>query len=196
MKNIRKIIVFILFSVIIILLDSCIDNCPSRLIEVDNIPDSVLNLIPYQNNEIVTLKHQNGKIINFLTERNINEIYLQDNDCECCDSYKFQELNVRLIPDFPLFEINFKISYMNPEIYQENFYFNIGNTYFNTYYQEPEIIDTLEINSIKYSDVMILPNNYGNYSENEIYIDTVLYNYENGIIKILMSNEEFYEISE
>ena len=58
-----------------------------------------------------------------------------------------------------------------------------------------EKVDSLIIDSVTYKDVFKLNSDYGSYYDKDsIYADSLYYNYEYGILKILMSNGESYEI--
>ena len=59
-----------------------------------------------------------------------------------------------------------------------------------------EIIDSLEVNGRYYKDVFKLKTDYYNNVDELIHAETILYNYENGFVGIVMSNGEKYMLYE
>lgn len=183
-----------------LLMISLIACPPCNPIIVDNgqIPEQALSTIPYQDGDTCVFKHSNGLEINFFVTR---QTTTESSYWEHCEEYTYQyQINsAKLLPDYPVFEFNLAIS--NLDTTNLNFYASIGKFGFmvpvsEEQYMYAAIVDSVFIASDWYYDVFRLKSDYYNYNfSDSIYADSLYYNYEFGILKILMSNGEYYEIS-
>jgi hypothetical protein len=193
-----KILTFIL--IIASFLTQCPQPCEDEQI-IDNgvLTEEALLKVPYQNGEIVKLKHSAGHIINFKVTRESEDRFM-NNEHECGGMIEKCNLTI-LNPDYPIFTVTFNMS--NYDGVSTLYYLNIGYYSFIL----PEVIesseylnvaDSLIINNKTYYNVLKSKSSYGStyYDTNLIYADSLYYNYDSGIIKIIMSNHEFYEIFE
>lgn len=189
-------------KLIIILLPLILSSCwPCKitpiLIENGNLPDSILSYIPYQHDSVYKFQHSNGLTLSFKTER---ENYDEYTSCDhCCDyEYHYEVNRTDLTTDYPLFDISFWLDNQDTSYYY--CLLSVGNSGFTIPISDSEFkttnyCDSLSINSDVYYEVIKLESNSGNYySKDSIYIDSLFYNTSFGILKILMSNKESYEI--
>lgn len=184
---------------IILLMLGCRPCDPPKIVEKDKIHDSILNKVPYSSDEIVKLQHSNGHVVNFITKFE-SSFYLTD--CErydCCEFiYKYKILNKTLTPDYPIFNISFNFSSINIDptlitcrIANSEFYIltSADNSLQN------DVLDSIYINNKFYHNVFRIASNYS-YHNNPVFPDSLYYNFEFGIIKIKISNGEYFVIKE
>lgn len=189
-------------KIILILLPLILSSCwPCKiepiLIENGNLPDSILSYIPYQQDSVYKLQHSNGLILNFGATRST---YDEWTSCDhCCDYEYHYEINqTNLTTDYPLFDIQFWIDNQDTSYY--SCHLSVGNSSFflpilDSDYKNSNNFDSINLNSMVYYDVLKLESNYGNYYDKDsIYIDSLYYNTTYGILKLLISNGESYEI--
>jgi len=197
MKITRQIIFVLIISAIF---SNCKPPCKGTIDKIDNgvISTEFLNKNPYKTGDVIKLKHSEGKIISFSIERaTTNEVNPLCDDC-CFAEIKYQLNTTNFTPDYPIFDMKFRISnldslnvYMNlfigneqfiiPEIFPENSGQNVS-------------LDSVLISEKYYYNVFSISN--VNKENGTIYTKILYYNYEDGILKINMSNEEYYEIYE
>ena len=178
---------------IAILFTSCWP-CNSVIIDNGNLPDSVFSLIPYQNQKKYQFEHSAGKVITFRAQRALT--YEESSCAECCDVLKYQVDKTDLYPDYPI--SNITISLSNLDTNYIDFSLGIGRSGFaipsNTEgLTNTELVDSVLVGDTYYYDVFKLKS--FSWSEQEgIYTDSLYYNFEYGILKLIMSNEEYYQI--
>lgn len=178
------------------MLSSCLP-CDTITVENGALPDSALSFVPYQNGETYKLKHSNGLIINFETTRSTRDEWSHCTEC-CNYEYHFEINTTRLIPDYPIFDCNFDISNRDTTYFDcyasiGKYGFYIPTSDFQLDYFEK--VDSLTLDSVSYYNVFKLKSDYGSYyDQDSIYADSLYYNFQHGILKILMSNGEYYEI--
>ncbi len=193
----------VIYLVILQFLLVACPNCPEpEHIDVGEIPEEILNLVPYQDGESYNFIHSEGQVILFSTQRNTEEEYFS---CEnyCCETIYEYDLNTtRLTPNYTLFPIKIIISTNNFQETPTAYYLNlkIGTGYVqipqsteNNY--NGTFVASININNIDYTNVYKLKASTYE-TATGIKIDSVYYNYQKGILKILMDNEEYYEIQE
>ena len=191
-----KIFLSILFSIFITFI-SCI-NCKSVIKDVGEIPENINSLIPYADSQTFSLKHSEGQIINFTVERHTREEFFDCHKC-CAVITKFRVCALRFFPDYPIFNMRAEIS--NLDSVRFDIYFSIGNAFFNLDINEEgqlnhEIIDSILIDSIWHYNIIGLKSETYSYNNEELHADSLFYNTEKGILKIIMSNAETYTLSE
>lgn len=182
----------------LLLLYGCFPSEPT-VVDRGALPDSALKYVPYKNGETYRFVHSNGQEINFKATR---EKHKEQTSCDCfCEYiYEYEVDNTILVPDYPIFSFNFRID--NLDEASNNCYGTIGKsglyipTTENDFYYNCEKADSIKINSKYYYQVFKFKQNLNNYADNEVYIDSVYYNYEKGILKILLSNNENYTLYE
>jgi len=169
------------------------------LIDMGPIPDSILALVPYQDGQVYQFRHSAGKVITYAAHRALHEEYF---DCErCCKFlYKYQVNQTALVPDYPVFTLNVQLS--NPDSSRLEFSAWMGQRGFNLSMNQDDgnpvdRIDSAWIGEQWHKDVLRIRNsNYFGFSRDSIYADTLYYNYQSGILKIVMSNGEYFQIHE
>lgn len=186
--------------VITILLFSACRPCDTITIDNGAIPDSVLRYVPYINGDTYSFRHSNGLIINFNTTRTTQKDVTYCRGC-CKYEHIFEVNYTTLVPDYPIFNFQFQIN--NQDTLNLHCYASIGKYSFciptNREFDSGQFekIDSVKIDSIYYYQVFKLKSIYNDdYGRDSIYVDSMYYNYEKGIIKILLSNGENYTIYE
>jgi hypothetical protein len=181
---------------LMLLLASC-NPCDPETFDMGKLPDEALLFVPYQDGEEVKLIHSAGHTINFRVAREIQQKteYLCD---RCCDIIKYEEDVTVLSPDYPVFQISIAISNFDSALYScglrmtgASFVIPTQEFQYNYFNQ----VDSIVIGGEIYEDVFMLNYEPWYYSqENPVQVDSLYYNYSHGILKIIMSNNEFYEI--
>ena len=196
------------FLVVVLLcaLAGCTDHCPKRkkdktptVVDHGSLPDSLKNVIPYHHGETVKYKHNNGHVVSFSIERSTEKV---TSPCYwCCENIEtdiYEVENTYLEPDYLLFDIS--LSMNNYKEAMRHFVVKVGVSEFEMPFdygsQNTVVYDTLTINSQEYLNVIKVGNSTNYSSSLEIYPVSIYYNRSHGIVKILMSNEEYYELEE
>lgn len=185
--------------ILLIVLYGCRPCDQPVIIENFPIHDTILGKVPYANAQIIKLMHSNSHVINFTANHDSTTHISYCDRHKCCD-YLFRYTNhkINLVPDYPIFQISFSMSnldyqsqYISVFIANTAFYFSYDLNS-NLGYQ---IIDSIYLNNRFYYDVMKIPNS-GVYDNNLTFPDTLYYNYDYGILKIKISNNEFFTITD
>jgi len=172
------------------------------VVELGAIPDSILALVPYQDGESYEFEHSGGSVIMFESTRSSYERYWKPCPSElCCDTiYLYNENQTSLRTNYPIFDFGMILAnYPN----SRTFYFSvsIGRSHFeiplNRDYQvDYEYNDSLFLQDRWYPRVYSLKLDSYNNIQDAVYPDSLYYSLSAGILKIGMSNEEFYQIHE
>ena len=196
-------------------------GCPGHEPEVINlgtIPEKYLPTVPYEDGQTFYLQHESDRVVipfKVMRYRTTNE----GNNEFGFDDYgaKFQpapsvyfnyEVDVTTCkPDYPLFDIDIRFSnaYMADSVYyNEPVRYKYAQLSCHHLYAsipfigEPteqfKVLDTFEVNGHVYHDVFEFANEGQDLQG--IYIKTLYYNYEKGVIAIDMSNSEKYLLYE
>ncbi len=177
------------------LLTAC-PRCPETIL-LDNgpLPDEAMQYISYRNGQSVTFRHSRNMEVIFSV---LQGKYPQTTSCaECCKyNIRYETNRTELNPNYPLFNIAIEISNIDTSFFYCTA--NVGSSFFIIPTNGPdqpaaEKLDSVMVDSVWYYNVYKLGNSSGYQGEEFIYADTILYNYTDGIIKIIMSNEEYYE---
>lgn len=189
----------IIYLIISILLYGCWP-CDSIIVENGTLPKSALKYVPYLDGNTYKFKHSNGFVISYKTNRKTEKVLER---CEHCCKYKYSyEVNTtKLITNYPVFNLEFNIDNFDTLNYscyatigQGGFNIPINNDFDRELYQK---VDSIKIGSEYYYQVFKMKsNNFGYDSQSSIYVDSLYYNYEKGVIKIILSNNENYTIQE
>ncbi len=189
----------IIFTLLLIpFLYGCPYPCDGKSEEVGPLSAEVLTLCPYQNGDKIKLVHNNGKVIQFEVNRSLSKDVFYGIS-ECGSVLNFEKCEIRLTPDYPIFNVSIDIINASRPI--NEFIISIGRDYFKFMYSDlngfvdQEIIDSLLIDNNTYYNVFKLPN-LNNYGITKNLVDSLYYNVEKGIIKITLSNGESYTYSE
>lgn len=204
---------FLLGSMMVVL-----TSCPGKepvYIDLGRIPEQYFATVPYQNGDVFRMQHETSKvIIDFKVERHRrktsgegygpvptrfqpapNFYYEYEMDMTTCQ------------PNYPVFDLSiyFSNAYMVNEEDMQSWnkkadLFAVGSAsvpFIGDDHSDYEVIDSLEVNGRYYRDVFKLKTSY-NYNNDEelIHAETILYNYENGFVGIVMSNGEKYMLYE
>ncbi len=181
----------------ILLFFSGCDPCEPETFDMGKLSAEVLAHIPYQSGEQVTLQHSEGHTINFQVTRSTTQ--KEERLCgRCCDIYVFEENLTVLAPDYPIFSISLSVSNMDSAVHTFGVRTNGASFAIPTKEFQNEyftLADSLKIGDNLYYDVFLLKDEWDYYSpENPIRVDSLYYNYSHGILKIVMSNDEYYQI--
>jgi hypothetical protein len=194
MKNRSKSIFLIIISILTtLIIDSC-NECNSVIINIGNIPDSVLNLIPYKKDDTVKYSNTEGNEILFLVKTEINEVEIDNVNCKCCNTIKYNLNSTILHSEKTNFNIQFYIAYYdsylfrNSLIIKDNEYILPTSGTMTNY----DIFDTIYIDSVLYTNIYKITPYEGFSPYDEFYPDTIYYNFENGLIKFDNDSNESY----
>jgi len=189
---------------LIITVSFLLTACPSPPCEIKDygvISQEILDLLPYENQETYSFKHNSGQLVDFSCER-----YQEEQTFGCYDSHggvgaKSERDVLRLTATYPAFHINFETNkgmdendvahYMITGRIQNSEVFYIPTPAENYSY---EILNTITINAHNYTDVYKIPTEHR--TDTSVYVDTLYYNTTKGILKLKMSNNEYYDINE
>lgn len=210
----RQMMLPFLFGSMMVVLTSCPGKEPVY-IDLGRIPEQYLATVPYQNGDVFRMQHETSKvIIDFKVERHRrktsgegygpvptrfqpapNFYYEYEMDMTTCQ------------PNYPVFDLSiyFSNAYMVNEEDMQSWnkkadLFAVGSAsvpFIGDDHSDYEVIDSLEVNGRYYREVFKLKTSY-NYNNDEelIHAETILYNYENGFVGIVMSNGEKYMLYE
>lgn len=202
------------FGALLLLLTAC-PRSKTTYVDLGRIPEQYLATVPYQNGDVFRMQHETSKvIIDFKVERHRrktsgegygpvptrfqpapNFYYEYEMDMTTCQ------------PDYPVFDLSicFSNAYMVNEEDMQSWnkradLFAVGSAsvpFIGDDHSDYEVIDSLEVNGRYYREVFKLKTSY-NYNNDEelIHAETILYNYENGFVGIVMSNGEKYMLYE
>ncbi|MFO7616956.1 MAG: hypothetical protein R6V75_06865 [Bacteroidales bacterium] len=187
-----------LFGGMILLLAVASCRCdPPVVIDLGPVPDSILASVPYQNGMTYSFRHSVGQPILFGASRDSRE---EQTWCEwrCCEEvYKYQVVTTTLKPDYPVFDLTFVLTSQNND--HPGLYAWIGRSDFYIPLIPDErgwvtCSDSLLIGNRWYRDVLRIGRGNSGFLDGLIYPDTLYYNFSEVIIRITMSNDEYYEI--
>ena len=214
-KVFRIVLLPIVFGAMMVLLTACPTKKPISVVDLGTIPNQYLATVPYKNGDIFKLQHENSRlVVDFVVSRHrtkqIGEGYgMAPSRFEPGPDYYFEyEVDQTVCkPNYPIFNVNIDFSneYMrfdgtqgydasNEKVAQ---LFGVGSVRFPFYGEDLsgyEVLDSLDINGRYFHDVFILKSNDSGYYDEEgmIYVDTYYYNYEKGLLGMVMSNGEKY----
>jgi len=187
-----------LLPMITLLLTGCPRCGDPEELYMGPLPDEALGYVPYHNGETVRFLHSRNMSVTFTAWR---ATWPQESSLcgECCDKIIHYETNItQLVPDYPLFDIRLEIA--NPD---ESLYWltaTVGGSSFRIPTNGPDTstatrVDSIQVDSTWFHDVYLLQGSWGTPGEEAVYVDSIWYNYTEGILKIIMSNEEYYTLT-
>lgn len=170
--------------------------CNSDPVVYPSLSDSILNFNPYNDGDTIVFVHSQGAHIDAYCSRVRSEKY--DGCAECCVQNVREEDVTELKLNYPLSDIRIKLFNHQEGEGEMEFSFASGYIYFPVYYQEL-MKDSLMLENKFYHDVYVIP--FYNSSRNDpngfsIFADTLYYSVQKGIIKISMSNNEYFILYE
>lgn len=183
-----------LFLLLIPVLQACppIYCGDPQTIKFPPISESILSLNPYADGDTVYLKHSAGQSISFITSRTKTE---QMASCtECCDAWIYEEDATVLLPDYPIGD--FQITISGNENGQADFYFFFAGATADIWFCENCVqpVDSVVIDGETFLSVYQLK--FDSYLADEQKLlspDSLYFNKDYGIIKLTMSNGEYYQ---
>lgn len=190
-----KTLLFILFA----MMPGCWP-CEPQTFDMGKIPGDVMDRLPYADGETMNLVHSAGHMIQFSIEQTIED--KEEISCnECCNTYLYEEVKTVFHPDHPVFDCQIRLNSMDTIIYMMNI--SIGRAFYqvpvaDSMWTSVDIEDSMQIGNRFYHDVFRLKNlhDFGeaNTSEATIQIDSLYFNFKEGILKITMTNDEYYQL--
>ncbi len=172
---------------------SCDPECNMDVIPSKPIPENILSLVPYEHEKSYQFKHSEGQVIDF---KSFRETHIESVGSRCTDEIEYSVNTTDLIPNYPIAKLSVAIVnlYSPPhlEILFGNYYFTLPTS--ENEYDAYTKVDSLVLNSNTYHDVFKLKSKHLT-NQDAIYADSLYFNFENGIIKLMMSNGEYYEIN-
>lgn len=171
-------------------------HCEPQIYDAGPLPSEAFLCVPYEDGKTTSLTHSNGKTINFAISREVTAVEWVD--CmECCITFKHEEELTSLKPDYPLFEIRISIVNHDTAHYDCSVWIDGANFYIptNDYTREYTTrVDSMLIGGKYYYDLFLLPDANDYMQKNPVRIDSLYYNFSDGIVKITMTNDEYYQI--
>jgi len=193
----RKVKIFALIVCSALILTGCPPPCSSYVkVNYGEIPDSILNLIPYSDGERVSFQHSNGLVVNYSISRTEEEsVEIEEWSCY---EVNHKVIKAFLTPDYPIFQISLYITKFDSTYY--DYSIGVGSSSVNipvntTPWSVDNLFDSVEVNDVLYTNVFKLKAySYWDESENQIYLDSIYFNFETGILQLIMSNNETYRL--
>lgn len=212
----KRILLLLTAFVAVIGFTGCPGNEP-EYIDLGTIPEQYLATVPYQDGEVFYLQHESDrvvipfKVMRYRTKAQGDNTYGLDDysygsKMQPAPSVYFNyEIDITTCkPDYPLFDIDIRFSngYMADSVYSQEYHgfhkyaqLNCHSLHASIpFIGEPtnmfKVHDFFEVNGHVYHNVFEYPNE--NMDLEGIYIQTLYYNYEEGVIAIMMSNDEKY----
>ena len=217
MKTKKRIFKKLGTSVILVAMTVLFTACPRSkptYIDLGRIPEQYLATVPYRNGDVFRMQHESDRtVIDFTVSRHRQketgydwfiEKYQPAPNC----IYEFEADITKCTPNYPIFnvEIEFSNRYMAFEEEGQNYaksatIFAVGSArlpLIGEDHSNYEMLDSLKVNGRYYHDVFKLKSELVDYYEEEgsIHADTYYYNYENGLLGVVMSNGEKYWLYE
>lgn len=167
----------------------CTRDCGTPKEEVSFLSDSTMNNIPYQDLSSFTMLHSSGTEIKYEVSKNKRQ---ESYSCDhCCGSYQvFDQVDVFVQPQYPTFRM--RISVTSEVDSSFNYSLLVGETYFSLSSASTEnLVDSLFIQNQVFKNVFAFKSNV---EEGMVYPDSVYYSTQEGFLKIVMNNGEYYEL--
>ncbi len=181
-------------SLFLALLIVACDPCEHHIIDRGSLSEELLNMIPYEHGEYISFQHSNGHVISFF----VNRVTKQERFCIdhlCCEELVFEVNTATLSPDYPIF--SFKLQINNADTSHYPISVSIGKYGCmipdKSDSSDIDIADSVLINGDLYLDVYKLKYQESYWNKDDILrVDSLLYNREIGILKVVMANGEYY----
>jgi hypothetical protein len=180
---------------LLLFLGACWPCDPPAVIDLGKIPDSIMQLNPYEDGKIYRFRHSGGLVIEYAASRQSHEEWIRCERC-CTYEYKFEVNSTILTPDYPV--SGFRIELANTDSTFCSMGASAGYYYFhlpsNDYQRQyVERVDSVMIDDKVYRNVFKVKSDYGSYYDRDIlFADSLYYSYSDGIIRLIMSNGETF----
>ena len=202
------------FVALLLLLTAC-PRSKTTYVDLGRIPAQYLTTVPYRNGDVFRMQHESDRvIIDFTVSRHRQKEtgfdYMSEKYKPAPNYvYEYESDITKCTPNYPIFnvEISFSNQYMAfEEEGMSNWQksatiFAVGSAripLIGDDHSNYEMLDSLKVNGRYYHDVFKLKSELDEYYEEEssIHADTYYYNYENGLLGVVMSNGEKYWLYE
>jgi len=193
MNKLKTVIKYFIICLTAIVFYACPPKCEPQLIMISPIPDSILNIVPYANEDVMSLKHSGGAIINFSCVRLKRNGFME---CfrSCCTTIEYEIDETLLKPDYPLPDISITLSRKGEEYV--DMYLGFSGSWFSFWLYDNDVftLPDFEMDGTVYHNVWALKaqKNDSYTNKNELFADSLYYSNEFGILKIKMSNGETF----
>lgn len=210
-KVFRIVLLSIIFGAMMVLLTACPHSSKTTYKDLGKIPEQYLATVPYQDGDVFRMQHESDRVVIDFTvsrhrqkETGFDYIYLEKYKPAPNYYYDYEVDITKCTPNYPIFdvEINFSNLYMlyeeegmASEAEKQANLFAVGSAripFIGEDHSNYNVADSLEINGRYYHDVFKLTADYYNVEEGSIYAETYYYNYETGLLGVIMSNGEKY----
>ena len=187
---------YLLFFSVCFLTGSC-DPPPPVVVDLGPVPPGIKARVPYSDGEMIRMEHSRGAVIDFHVHR---ESRMEETRCEewCDKIYRYEVDETRLEPDYLLFTPVFRMTSQDTITY--TFEISMGSSFFILpldpgIADQVDFADSVEVGGQTYYEVFRLKAyTYGYPELDSVRVDSLYYNTDRGMLKILMSNDEFFQI--
>ncbi len=210
MKSVFRIVSFpVLFGAMLVLLTACPQHKEPIYKDLGKRPEQYLATVPYQDGDVFRMQHEGDRVVIDFTvsrhrqkETGYDYIYLEKYKPAPNYYYDYEVDITKCTPDYPIFDVELSFSNLSM-LYEEegmgaeklanlNAVGSARFPFIGEDHSNYDVADSLEINGRYYHDVFKLTADYYNEKEGSIYAETYYYNYETGLLGIVMSNGEKY----
>lgn len=201
----------IIFGAMMVLLTACPHSSKTTYKDLGKIPEQYLATVPYQDGDVFRLQHEGNRVVIDFTvsrhrqkETGYDYIYLEKYKPAPNYYYDYEVDITKCTPNYPIFDVELSFSNlymlyeeegMASEAEKQANLFAVGSAripFNGEDHSNYNVVDSLEINGHYYHDVFKLKADNYNVEEGSIYAETYYYNYETGLLGVIMSNGEKY----
>ena len=201
----------IIYGAMMVLLTACPQPKEPMYKDLGKIPAQYLATVPYQDGDVFRMQHEGDRVIIDFTvsrhrqkETGYDYIYLEKYKPAPNYYYDYEVDITKCTPNYPVFdvEISFSNIYMMyeeegmaSEAEKQANLFAVGSAripFYGEDHSHYNVADSLEINGRYYYDVFKLTADYYYEEGDAIQAETYYYNYEKGLLGVIMSNGEKY----
>ena len=201
-------------AVLTVLLTAC-PSSKATYVDLGHIPAQYLATVPYRNGDVFRMQHESDRlVIDFTVSRHRQKEtgfdYMNEKFKPAPNYvYEYESDITKCAPDYPIFDVSIEFSNQYMAYVDEQSYDSYPKTaqiygvgvaripLFGEDCSDYEVLDSLEINNRYYHEVFKLKTDASYYeSEDLIHADTYYYNYEKGLLGVVMSNGEKYWLYE
>ena len=176
-------------------------ECEEVIVEKHLLPDSILALLPFREGDVLTYIHSGGKSIKYSVGIDSTIEIQSDFMHGKCYEFHYQRFVVSLTPNYPVLHMHLAIT----NFYEHIFAIVSAQSYRASVSlsgeQNPDVsfLRSIELNGITYRNVfrarMLAPSMFiPQPPPGTIHPNWVYFNVENGILRIVMSNNETFTL--
>ena len=210
-KVFRIVLLPIIFGAMMVLLTACPHSSKTTYKDLGKIPEQYLATVPYQDGDVFRMQHESDRVVIDFTvsrhrqkETGYDYIYLEKYKPAPNYYYDYEVDITKCTPNYPIFDVELSFSNlymlyeeegMASEAEKQANLFAVGSAripFIGEDHSNYNVADSLEINGRYYHDVFKLTADYYNVEEGSIYAESYYYNYETGLLGVIMSNGEKY----